>query len=371
MYDLNKHPFFESWRDPESGVESFILTERVAPIQQTFYFTNRGISPDEKWLWFYCAFPPNRQRMLGVVSLDPENPSIRLFPQAGFTSASPMVTPESDGAYFCMANSVHKVGLDGATRTICTVPESYIGNRSYSRIATHLTVSADGKHLLLDGDLGNFWWVGMGDLESGEVKILKEFGNHHNHAAFSPIDPKLFVIPEDWWNDKMSGRHFSYDHRLWLMDVDQRRYEVVRPKEWDEGRTSWASHEWWAPDGMLCWNDYERGTYECDPRTLEITHVWRRPLCHAHCSSDRRWWVADQSPYKWKEKPVEILFYDRANEGQRHIVTAMPEPPVERSLYHLDPHPQFSPNDSYLSYTTMVRGQVDVAVTPLNALTAG
>ncbi len=24
-FDLREHPFFESWKDPESGVESFIL----------------------------------------------------------------------------------------------------------------------------------------------------------------------------------------------------------------------------------------------------------------------------------------------------------------------------------------------------------
>ena len=76
MPDLNQHPHFERWMDPESGIESFILKERVAPVQQSFYFTNSSISADEQWLWFYTAFPPNRQRMLGVVSLDPGNPVI-------------------------------------------------------------------------------------------------------------------------------------------------------------------------------------------------------------------------------------------------------------------------------------------------------
>jgi len=122
MHDLNRHPHFESWRDPSSGVESFILSERVAPIQQSFYFTNPSVSPDENWLWFYAAFPPNLQRMLGAVSLKPENPDIKLFPQAGFTSASPMVGAESDVAYYCMGNSVHKVRLDGSTQVVCTVP---------------------------------------------------------------------------------------------------------------------------------------------------------------------------------------------------------------------------------------------------------
>ena len=365
MHDLKQHPYFEPWTDPVSGVESFILSERVAPIQQSFYFTNPSVSADEKWLWFYAAFPPNRQRMLGAVSLNPEKPEIQLLPQAGFTCASPMVAPEGDAAFFCEGSSVYKVRLDGSTDVVCTVPKEYIGSRHFGRIATHLTLSSDGKYLLLDGDLGNFWWVGIGDIATGEVTILKEFGQHHNHAQFSPTDPKLFVIPEDWWYDKYSGRYFPYDHRLWLMDIDQTRYENVRPKSWDWGHTANASHEWWSKDGMICWNDYDRGTYECDAYTLEATHVWQRPLCHAHCNSDRQLWCADESPYKWEEKPLEILFFDRDRNVEIQIVSAMPKPPFPRDMYHLDPHPQFSPKDSWVVYTTTVRGKVDVALTPV------
>ena len=368
MHDLRQHPHFESWTDPESNVESFVLNERVAPVQQTFYFTNASVSPDENWLWFYAAFPPNRQRMLGVASLNPECPMIKLFPQAGFSGASPLVAAESDAAYFCMENRVHKVHLDGSTQVVCTVPEDYIADRHFFSIASHLTLSADGRYFLLDGDLGNFWWVGLGDLHTGEVTVLKEFGYNHNHAQFSPVDPKLFLIPEDWWNDKISGQFFRYNHRLWLMDIDQTRFEMVRPGSWDCGHTARASHEWWSRDGMVCWTDFEIGTHECDATSLEVTHVWKRPLCHAHCSSDRRLWCADESPYKWRDKPLEVLFFDRDQNVDIHIVSAMPLPPMSRGTYHLDPHPQFSPNDSWVVYTTTVRGKVDVALTPVQQL---
>jgi hypothetical protein len=369
-YDLSQHPYFVPWTDPESGVVSYLLARRVAPLQQSFYFVNASVSPDERWLWFYTAFPPNREKALAVVSLDPANPSIQRYAQAGFTGASPMVTPESDGVYFCMRNHVYRMGLDGGVSIACTLSEEYINHRNYNRLATHLTVSADGRYLLLDGDMGDFWWVGIGDLETGEVTVLKEFGSHHNHAQFSPIDPRLFVVPEDWWHDKVSGKRFSYDHRLWLMDVDQTRYEVVRPKAWDSGHNASASHEWWSRDGLICWNDYQSGTFECDPYTLEATHVWKRSLCHAHCSSDRRFWCADDSPYQWDRRPCAIRFYDRETGGEIDIVTAMPQPPMPRSSYHLDPHPQFSPGDSWVVYTTTVRGIVDVALAPVEGIRA-
>ncbi|PCJ62248.1 MAG: hypothetical protein COA79_04085 [Planctomycetota bacterium] len=368
MFNLKNHPHFKSWVDPKSGAESFILNKRVAPVQQSFYFTNSGISNNEQWLWFYTAFPPNKQRTLAAVSLDPDNPEIKLFPQAGFTSVSPLVAPENDGVYFCMGASVYKLFLDGSTEIICTVPEDFIGNRQFNRISTHLSISADKKHLLLDGDLGDFWWVGTADLKTGKFTLLKEFGCHHNHAQFSTTDPDLLVIPEDWWFDKSSGKNFNLDHRLWLMNLQQTRYEIVSPKNWDGDKTSNASHEWWSQDGYLCWNDYKLGTFECDPTTLESKNIWKKPLCHAHCNSDRTLWCADESPYKWEQTPVEILFYDREKDKEVQIVSAMPKPPMHRNTYHLDPHPQFSPQDNFISYTTMVNGCVDVAVCPIAPL---
>lgn len=381
MKNLDDHPFFERWEDPESGIVSHVLTERVAPIQQTFYFTNASVSPDERWLWFYAVFPPNDRRTLGVVSLDPGEPVIKHFPQAGFTGASPMVAPEGDAVYFCVGSGVYKMDLAGKIDVVCALTKEQVRYRHFSRIATHLTLSVDGKYFLLDGDLGNFWWVGLGDVQTGEVRILKEFANHHDHAQFSPIDPDLFLIPEDHWNDKITGQRFHLDHRLWLMDVNGTRFEPMFPKAWS--KDSWnASHEWWAKDGMVCWIDFQQGAFEANPDTLELENVWNRPLCHAHCSADRRYWCADENPYKWETQPVEILFYDRRRKRETAIVSAMPRPPVDMNLhrldppycsrdtYHLDPHPHFSPRETWVTYTTTVRDHVDVALCPTRQLQA-
>ena len=37
-------PLFTPWRDPVSGVESFILTTRVAPVQQSFYYVTPSLT---------------------------------------------------------------------------------------------------------------------------------------------------------------------------------------------------------------------------------------------------------------------------------------------------------------------------------------
>ena len=367
MYDLSSHPYFTRWQDPESGIVSYILTERVAPLQQSFYFTNFSLTPDQKYLWFYVAFPPNSQRMLGVVNLDPDNPEIRYYPQSGFSDASPLVAPDNSGVYFAMGFSIYHMNLDGATRTVCTVSPEYVQSRHSTHICTHLSMSCDGKYFLLDGNLGNFWFVGLGDIATGEVKIIKEFPALHNHGLFSPTDPELFVIPEDAWNDGITGKYFCYDHRIWLMDIKQQRFEDIRPKSWDY-HTDYASHEWWSRDGKLCWNDYLLGTFECDPYTLETTHVWKRSLCHAHCNGDRSLWCADQNPYDWPNNPVTIWFYRRSDQKELKIVSKMPLPSLPPRNYHVDPHPQFSPQGDMIVYTTTVYGNVDVALTEISEI---
>ena len=364
---LAEHPHFTPWTDPVSGVVSYVLTERVAPVQQSFYFTNASVSADERWLWFYTAFPPGPHHTLGVVSLDPARPLLRHFPGATFTSGSPMVAPEGDAVYFCSGAAVWRQPIEGAAELVCRLDEAWVNKRALTRLATHLTLSADGRYFLLDGQVGGHWFVGLGDRESGGVTILKEFGRHYNHAQFSPHDPALFLIAQDWWHDPISGQHFDYDHRTWLMDTAQTRFEPISPQDWYRHNTA-ASHEWWSADGLVCWVDYIAGVFEYDPASRETRKVWQGPLCHAHCDTTRRYWCADQSPYTWDRTGCQVRFYDRERGAERSIVSELPLPPYPRSAYHIDPHPQFSPRNSWIVYTTTVRGQVDVALTPVGAL---
>ena len=70
MAELADSKLFTPWADPETGVTVYIMTEKVAPVQQSFYFVNEGLSGDGRYLWFYCAFPPSGSnasgRTLGV-----------------------------------------------------------------------------------------------------------------------------------------------------------------------------------------------------------------------------------------------------------------------------------------------------------------
>ncbi len=365
MDNLSYHPYFTEWTEPSSGIKSFVLTKMLAPIQQSFYFTNSSLSADEKYLWFYATYPPSpvTTRTLGVVGMDPDNPFIQIFPETAFWDASPLVTPEGDSVYFFQGKGVSKFCMaERKVEKVCELDDKYIAGRHLFRGATHLTLSADGKQLLIDGQVGNKWFVSVGNLETGKIEIVNEFSRMYNHAQFSPVNPKLFSMAQDWWSDPITGQTGSIDHRIWVMDTDRTMCYPITPKEWS-GHGYSPSHEWWSKDGKLCWTDYNLGAFQFDVETEEKIHIWKHPLCHTHCDSTRRYWCADQTPYRWEKEPCMVLFYDHETEKET-LIASLPQPEWPRKIYHTDPHPQFSPSDRYVVYSTTVAEGVSIALCP-------
>lgn len=306
-------------------------------------------------------------RVLGVLSMDAENPFIQLFPETAFSDASPLVTPEGDGVYYAQGNGIWLFRIGHKPEKIMELDNKYIAGRYLFRFSTHLTLSADGKYLLIDGQVGNRWFVAKGNLETRTVEIIREFPRMYNHAQFSPVDPKLLSIAQDWWFDPITGGDTFFDQRVWVMDIDATFCYPVMPKDWAR-HGSETCHEWWSKDGLLCWTDYKEGAFQFDIKTEKKDHIWKRPLCHTHCDSTRRFWCGDQSPYTWHESPCQVLFYDAQTGKETAIASALPKPTWPRSAYHIDPHPQFSPSDRYIVYTTTVAEDVTLAICPVNQL---
>jgi len=366
--DLSQHPFFTPWQDPESGIESFILTERVAPLQKAFYFVNSSISPDGGWLWLETAFPPNPVKHLAAVSLDAANPVIRHFPQAACHAETPVLDAEGRVIFTMVEDTrdIWRMDVEGNLELLFRLPEDVVQQRKITRTGTHLTISADGRALLWDGKVGNRWYVASLDLETREFNLIKNFARHYNHSQMSPVDPQLFSIAQDHWRDPISGQRGDYDLRVWMMTLDGEQFEPAEPTAFHapSRKGDEVSHEWWGGDGRLCWIRYQSGAFEMDPMTRDIRHVWKRPLCHAHCNTSGTLWVADESPYRWPE-PCQVLFFDRETGRESVIVSGMPAPEWGRHPWHADPHPRFVLSDQWIVYTTTVRGRVDAAICPV------
>ncbi len=358
--DLDNCGLFTRWADPVTGVTSHILTRRIAPLQQSFYFTNPSFSSDGRYLWFYYAHPPaggaEAGRMLGVV--DFREREVLAFPDTAFRDASPFVDPVTAEVYWCWDYSVYRRGPDPSrpAERVNSLPDSLHRNRKGIRLATHLTRSADGSELFIDAHLGREWVAGSLPLDGGDFRVWQTFDRCYNHAQFSPVDPGLALVAQDWWRDVATGEPFNYDERVWLL----RRGENARPA-FHGGNL--IAHEWWDAGGRHIWYvDYGKGTGKVDIETGETVSVWPNGTCHSHSSVDGRALVGDIGTYSWNKTGSRVAFYNVDSGREVSIATCLPEPSIHRSFYHIDPHPQFCLGDRLIAYTTTVLGSVDVAL---------
>lgn len=366
---IEQSSLFSRWQDPQSGIESYILSREVAPFQQSFYYTTPSYTNDGRYLWFYCAFPPsgsaNQGRSLAVA--DFEANEVRVYPETQFLDASPGVDLDSGEVYWCIGSEIWKRGplASQPAQLVNRLPADIVCNRRPWRIATHLTFSADRKSLNLDAEIGRQWFVGHIPLDGSEVVVWQEFERAYNHGQFSPVDPDLQLINQDSAVDPVTGDCPPYENRMWLI----RRGETARPI-FPTGPKH--GHEWWSADGQHVWYiHYNRGVERVNIATKsEPELMWPSDtVSHAHVDATERYVVADCVP--GRDTGIgKVIFYNTETQREISIVSDMPYPPEDLRRYHVHPHPQFCRNDEYICYTTLVRGRVDVAMVSVAELIA-
>ncbi|HSI83246.1 MAG: hypothetical protein ACAI35_12950 [Candidatus Methylacidiphilales bacterium] len=357
----------EKWTDPVSGVESYLLSsQRVAPLQQSFYFVNPSLTHDGRYYWFYCGFPPagnaNQGRSLAVV--DFHQGEIHHFPETGFSDASPLVDPDTGECYWCTGVEIYKrrPEPDAAPVLVNRLPDEIVRNRRPWRLATHLTFSADRKAVNLDVEIGSEWYIGHAPLNGSRFQLWQRMERCYNHAQYSPADPDLQLIAQDSSVHPITGESENYPNRMWLI---RRGTEAkpLYPEPIGNGLDARAmhGHEWWGRDGRHVWYiHYGQGVerYSLEKKTLEL--VWPYDtLSHAHSNAEENCLVADSVPSDPSKH--KVLFRNLQTGCEVAIVSLLP--PVDPALrrYHVHPHPQFCMNDELIAYTTTVRGVVDVA----------
>ena len=362
--NLHEHDLFTPWTDPQSGIVSYLLQASIAPHQQSFYFVNSSMATGGRHVWFYTAFPPSANHTLGVADL--ETGEMHHFPETQFSDGSPLIDPETGEIYWVSGLDIWKRSPDPAASPvrINSFPEDLAKRRIPRRIATHLTLSADRRVVNIDAQIGNEWFVGAAPLDGSPVEIWQQFDRCYNHAQFSPTDPDLLLMAQDWWIDANTGEHHKYVDRLWTI----RRGEEARPLVPDapSGR---RSHEWWQADGSHVWYvDYDLGTEKLELATGKRTNVWPGGTCHSYCDATGTLIAGDIGTYSWGRTGCRVAFFNTTTGREISIASDLPEPVPGRMPYHLDPHPRFCLDDQYICYTTTVRGHADLAVVPVASL---
>ena len=360
MLNLNDSPLFTPFTHPQSGVTSYVLTHRVAPVQQGFYFVNDSMSADGRYLWFYCAFPPALHRSLAVI--DFVDQEVRHFPETNAKGA--YVEPGTGDVFFCEGTTVWRRSprAEDAPVYVNQLPTELVGGRSVPSLASHLTRSADGKSLFLDAKIGLSYVFGSLPLDGSAFQPWWRFDRHHNHAQFSPTDPDTVLFAQEFHNDEITGLRFPITNRLWVM----RRGEAPRPILREP---RFVSHEWWDPDGEHVWcvdvgNNNETWKVRVADGEVE-KFVFPRQCWHSHSSHDGRWIVGDSNNGFFRGCASTVHFMNR-DTGKIIVLAEHAERNdyVGRN-YHIDPHPRFCATDQYVVYTTTVHNEIDLAIVPV------
>ena len=371
--ETSKH--FVAWRDPGSGVVSYVLQTRVALQQQSFYFVNRSMTTDGRFLWFYCVNPPSNTRTMGVV--DFKTDEVRHFPEIRGVGASPYVDLKTGDLYWTTTRGVFRRSplAAGTTKQLCGVPTSFpkVERRLY-QLACHLTRNASETKFLLDARIDNQFVCGDLDIATGHYTEWGRMDVMFNHAQFSPTDDGLVLICKEYWTDAVTGKQrlipTSADgiyERLWLWRKGEKP-KLVPPI--NGGR---ATHEWWGADGTsfyyCAYPKYGIGRY--DLKTGQQRLVTTNRATHAHSSRDDRYFVFDQHLDPWYRGCAwKVFFYSPASDKTVCMVTHNPayNTPEKPSTWHPDPHPQFVANDRYIVSTLNIGGAMNLLVTPVAPL---
>lgn len=365
--DILKSNLFTAHTDAESGLTSYILSKKVAPVQEAFYFVNDSMTRDGRYLWFYCAFPPSgtagQGRTLGV--LDFQTGDVRHFPETQFNHASPYVDVDSGVIYWGMGDSLWRRGPNpgDCAERVGFIPAELIGSRQIERFATHLTRSADGREFFVDAAFGLQFVFGTIAIDSGEYEFWHRFDRNYNHAQFSPTDPDLILFSQENHPDQITGQTFRIEDRMWLL----RRGQAPRPV-FDAPTV--VTHEWWDADGEHVWCiKGGQGTWRVNLKTQAVEDMgWAKGAWHSHNHRSNQYLIGDTTTKFYRGCPSTVQFLNRET-GQSVRVADNPEMPgLVGARYHIDPHPRFAGDDQFVVYTTTVRGEVDLAIIPTSDL---
>lgn len=390
----SKH--FQPYTDPVSGICIYTLSTRVAPIQQGFYFVNSSWSDDGRYLWFYCAFPPAPAHH-SVAVIDFLTDEIHWFPETWLQNggASWYIEPDTGNLFWGNSEGIYMRTPNPKDRAVCIakIPES-ISKTNVRSFATHLTFTPNGEEILADMQTQTGSYIGTFNVKTGKYQQWYEtrLGIPYNHAQMSPVDNDICMCAHEMYMDPIKGRinpplENGVYPRIQIINRAGKR-QTIKPIG------NYATHEFWAPNGQsvyYCNGGYiENGSKvsvvarnRLDGSAAEI--VCRLPVednvenCtwHTHCTKDEKYFVMDGS-YQcmgknwWRGVESFLHFYNTQTGKKIKFLTKNPIvegwSPENQCPYHIDPHPRFVLNDSMITFTTTVRGKVDLAVVCVDQL---
>ena len=169
MYTVETSKHFEKYTDPVSGVETWVMKNETAPMQQSFYFVIPSTTRDCRYLWFNVMYPPGGlwegSAKYGAC-LDFQTDE--LYPHRDIQLKDRALLDEDTGElYWCSASKVYRKGPrpESPVTLIAQTPAEW---RVFpGRVANHMTFSPDKRRICYDVGSGNRVYLSSLDIAAG------------------------------------------------------------------------------------------------------------------------------------------------------------------------------------------------------------
>jgi carbon storage regulator CsrA len=334
---------FTTWKDPVSGIESYLLTERVAALQQSMRSGSSCSSGDGRFLWFFVGFPPAGDvlhgRMLAVIDFAEQD--VRYYPETQFAYSSPLVDATTGEIFWVTGCDVYKRGPKRYDKPFLVnrLAADLAAEVRAAGMAAELSLSCDGKLLAFDVAAEGRRQIVAIPTDGSPAEVWHTSEGASRAARFSPADAGLMLVADA-------------EGRPCLL----RRGEPLRVL------SAVAADGWWSGDGEYVYIAAEgSGTQLVRVSDGARETLWARCASHGAAAGD--YFIAEGAG-------SSIVFFNTRTRKEVVVVSEMPAPPGLTQAYRPSTHPRLCLNDRYFGYTTTVLGRVDVAMVSTERLVA-
>jgi len=341
-----------SFLDPRTGVE--IVQHTHAPaIHHTLYFTNPSITDDGTWLLFVS----DRAGGWNLFAAHRNEDLIVQLTESGDVHPSSPVPARGEARVFYTAGSqVRSVCLD-------SLSESVLADFGEGRLGG-LSLNASGSRLLTVLYRGDSAALALVSTRRSGTEIIYEPPREVFYAQFCPVN--------DRWILYASGIH----QRMWVVSDTGLKDRPL----YLHNASQWITHEsWLGGSETVLFTRWRYGLMAVERNGDGVRTLVRGPVWHASSRRDGSLIVADTARPDaglWLIHPrtghVRVLcFPDASAKGSRWDEETPENGPITPETYGpqwTHPHPAFSPDGAWVSYTSDKTGypQVYTARVPPN-----
>ena len=379
----------------KTGVVSYLLESDIAYNKQSFYFVNKEMTDDGRFLVFQTVCKEDHTRdntkvHRTIAVLDFASDEIFLTDIKTIRGGhGAYVDPVNSRIYHMTSAGLHCLDLAKGERTsklVCPMPEEIkkLG-KDFRFYCTHLTMSKDNRKAFLDLQYDDSFTQGILNVEEGTFTKWGDTKFYANHGQLNPQNPDMAMCAwEIDWVDSKGKLHHIRDHkelyypRLWILESNGKQTMIPSV-------TNYATHEVWCRDGkgfIFCSTNNNQGVIYHDLATglqkQVMKPVWlpkegrAASASHADITADNGYIVCDigagcRFGYPWR------MAFGNTRNGKYTLIydDGVVYTPVngKSSLFHPHPHPHFIYNDKVIVSTFMTEVEkMSILLTPVDQL---